>query len=334
MARTGKRVPAAARRDKIVEVTLRLVADEGIEGATTARIAAAAGVSEGTLYRLFGNKRGILLAAIDAVHRHFFELMEASRREDPVASMSELGRLHTESMVGSGIDHFIAPLFAFMTAPAHMGLREAVAKYQQQIIDKYTEILEEGKASGQIPEGADLRQAAWSLAAIFWAEDLSSIMGLPGFVLEGRARKAREATLRCFARCAGCPETTSDLVSTVPARGRDHRLNSFQNEAPPPGTRWACAGEGRRDSSAICGTEDAHRAAQRALGGRGFIPQRVVRDRSLYAGGRPFSSSRDLKASTRRSYDRASDWGITRTSASTGMKLVSPCQRGTRCKWR
>ncbi len=27
-------------------------------------------------------------------------------------------------------------------------------------------------------------------------------------------------------------------------------------------------------------------------------------------------------------------WGITRTSASTGMKLTSPCQRGTTCRCR
>jgi hypothetical protein len=74
-------------------------------------------------------------------------------------------------------------------------------------------MLEDARASAQIPEGADLRQAAWMLAAIFWAEDLSSLLGLPGFVLEGRARKALQATLRCFVRCGGCLDTTDSLVS-------------------------------------------------------------------------------------------------------------------------
>jgi AcrR family transcriptional regulator len=215
VARTGKRIPAAARRDKIVEVTLRLVADEGIEGATTARIAAASGVSEGTLYRLFGSKRGILLAAVDAVHDNFLRLMETSRRGDPITSLQELGRLHTESMVGSGVDHFIAPLFAFMTAPVSMGLREAVARRQQEIIDLYSQMLEQARAAGEIPEGADVRQTAWTFAAIFWAEDLSALLGLPGFVLEGRAKKALDATLRCFVRCGGCPETAENLPMTL-----------------------------------------------------------------------------------------------------------------------
>ena len=207
MARTSKRVSAADRRDKILEVTLRLVADEGIEGATTARIAAAAGVSEGTLYRVFGSKRGILLAAVDKVHDHFLELMAASRRDNPLEMLEELGRLHTESMLASGVDHFIAPLFAFMTAPAHSGLREAMARGQQKIVEAYTEILEGGKAQGLIPPEADVRQAAWMITAVFWAEDLSSLVGMPGFVLEGRSKKALAHILRCFARCGGCPES-------------------------------------------------------------------------------------------------------------------------------
>ncbi len=206
MGRTGKRVSAAERRDKIVEVTLRLVADEGIDGATTARIAAAAGVSEGTLYRMFGNKRGILLAAVDRVHENFLEMMAASRREDALETLEELGRLHTESMVSFGVDHFIAPLFAFMAAPAHMGLREAMAKGQLRILDAYAEILESGKATGLVSANADVRQAAWMLVAIFWTEDLSSLVGMPGFVLEGRSKKALDAVLRCFARCDGCSD--------------------------------------------------------------------------------------------------------------------------------
>ncbi len=195
MVRAGRRVSAADRRERIVDVTLRLVADEGIGGATTARIAAAAGVSEGTLYRLFGSKKGILLAGVDRVHWNFRQLMEASRRDHPLEWLENLGRLHTESMVASGTDHFMAPLFAFMTAPAHLGLREAMAEEQQRIIDTYVEILEKAQAQDLIPAGADLRQAAWMLAAIFWAEDLTSLVGMAGFVLEGRSRKALQHVL-------------------------------------------------------------------------------------------------------------------------------------------
>lgn len=213
MARTSKRVPAAERRQKIVDATLRLVAYDGIEGATTAKIAAAAGVSEGTLYRLFGNKRGILIAALDEVHDHFLEMLASCRHPDPVERLKELGTLHTGSMVSSRIDYYIGPLFAFITAPVEVGLREAVAERQQRIVDAFAQIVDEGKAAGTIPASADSHQVAWMLAAVFWAEDLSSLLALPGFVLEGRSKRAIEAVLRCFARCSGCPEPADGVLT-------------------------------------------------------------------------------------------------------------------------
>jgi AcrR family transcriptional regulator len=212
VARTGKRISAEERRQKIVDVTLRLVAHDGIEGATTAKIAAAAGVSEGTLYRLFGNKTGILIAALDEVHAHFLEMLASCSQADPVERLQALGRLHTGSLISSGTDHYIGPLFAFIAAPVHLGLREAVAAGQKRIMDVYAEMIEEGKAVGTVPANADSDQVAWMLAAIFWAEDISSLLALPGFVLENRSKKSVHAALRCFARCSGCPETTEGVL--------------------------------------------------------------------------------------------------------------------------
>jgi AcrR family transcriptional regulator len=49
-------------KDKIQRAALALVANEGFAGATTARIAAEAGVAEGSLYRHFKNKDDLMLA--------------------------------------------------------------------------------------------------------------------------------------------------------------------------------------------------------------------------------------------------------------------------------
>ena len=120
---------------------------------------------------------------------------------------SERGRT-VVPLESTGVDHFIAPLFAFMTAPAQMGLREAMAKGQQRIIDTYAEMLEAGKAKGFVAPAADVRQAAWMIAAVLWAEDLTSLVGMPGFVLEGRSRKGLQALLRNLGLRSGCPDTT------------------------------------------------------------------------------------------------------------------------------
>jgi len=195
VTRTTKRMPASERRKMIVEATLRLVADEGIQGATTAKIAAAVKMSEGTLYRVFGSKRGILIAVLDAVHDHFFEMVASCRQEDPIERLRELGAIHTGNMVSAKIDHFISPLFEFMSAPVGLGLRDAVAERQARVLDTLAEIVDEGKAAGSIPAGVDPYQVAWMLVSVFWAEDLSTLMGLPGFVLEGRSTKMIDAVL-------------------------------------------------------------------------------------------------------------------------------------------
>jgi AcrR family transcriptional regulator len=204
VTRTTKRIPAAERRKRIVEATLRLVADEGIQGATTARIAAAVDMSEGTLYRLFGSKRGILVAAVDAVYDRLLDMMASCRHEDPAERLRELGALHTGAMVSRNIGDEIGPLFAFISAPVELGLHDVVTEKQKQVLDALARVVDEGKAAGSLPAAVDSYQVAWTLVSVFWAEDISTLMGLPGFVLEGRSRKMIDVVLRCFACCGAC----------------------------------------------------------------------------------------------------------------------------------
>lgn len=51
-------------KDKIIEATVELVNEKGYKGATTKEIAERAGVNEVTLFRHFGNKKGIVEAGI------------------------------------------------------------------------------------------------------------------------------------------------------------------------------------------------------------------------------------------------------------------------------
>jgi AcrR family transcriptional regulator len=208
VARTGKRISPDERRQMIVQATLRLIADHGIAGATTARIAAAVDMSEGTLYRLFGSKQGILTAALDAVYERFSQLAESCRGEcrgDAVEYLRCLSNRHTGLMVSGKIDHFIVPLFEFISAPPSLGLHDAVAERQQRVLDQLAAVVDEGKAAGTIPATADPYQIAWALVAVYWAEDLATLIGLPGFVLEGRSRRLSDVVLRCFGSCSACP---------------------------------------------------------------------------------------------------------------------------------
>lgn len=53
------------RESDILQAATRLFADEGFHGTSTRKIAAAAGVSEGTLFHYFNTKNALLLAILD-----------------------------------------------------------------------------------------------------------------------------------------------------------------------------------------------------------------------------------------------------------------------------
>lgn len=66
---SGQIVPIQDRalrtRAALLATTERLVAEKGADAVTTTAVAAAAGVSVGTLYRYFADREGLLLAAYD-----------------------------------------------------------------------------------------------------------------------------------------------------------------------------------------------------------------------------------------------------------------------------
>ncbi len=65
------------RRAAILEAAVQLFTEEGFYASSTRKIAARAGVSEGTLFNYFGSKNDLLLAILDG----FYEELENSARE-------------------------------------------------------------------------------------------------------------------------------------------------------------------------------------------------------------------------------------------------------------
>jgi AcrR family transcriptional regulator len=62
----------AATRAKLMQAAARIVASDGMAAATTAAIAAEAGVAEGTLYRHFESKDDLLIAAYRQMKQEMF----------------------------------------------------------------------------------------------------------------------------------------------------------------------------------------------------------------------------------------------------------------------
>lgn len=85
----SKTSPRAELRTQIIEAAHRLLRDEGVAAVTTRRVAEAAGVQAPTIYRLFGDKDGLL----DAVAEHAMALHVTAKashdadEDDPVRAL-------------------------------------------------------------------------------------------------------------------------------------------------------------------------------------------------------------------------------------------------------
>jgi AcrR family transcriptional regulator len=89
-------------RNRIVEAAATLLTEGGREAVSTRAVSAAAGVQAPTIYRIFGDKQGLL----DAVAEHGFATYLTSKTsststDDPVEDLRRGWDLH----VGFGLDH-------------------------------------------------------------------------------------------------------------------------------------------------------------------------------------------------------------------------------------
>ena len=78
--KANKRQPSQDRRERILEVARALFEEKGYQGATTAQIAAAAGVPEGTLFEDFRTKRDLVFAVLERDIEVYLDFLEIQLR--------------------------------------------------------------------------------------------------------------------------------------------------------------------------------------------------------------------------------------------------------------
>jgi AcrR family transcriptional regulator len=102
------------RRTQILMGASQVFAEKGYHQATTKEIAKAAGVSEGTIYNYFANKRDLLVAMIDAIGvQSVREIMVDESPDNPEAFMKAIlkDRYELAKQFGNRMTPLIAEMF-------------------------------------------------------------------------------------------------------------------------------------------------------------------------------------------------------------------------------
>ena len=64
-----------------------------------------------------------------------------------------------------------------------------MCRNQLTVLQRFVDIVEEGKRQGTIRPDADPEVVGWSLMSLGWAKDFATLQGLDKFVSEGTADK-------------------------------------------------------------------------------------------------------------------------------------------------
>lgn len=158
----ARRLPAAERRAAVLEAALRVFAEGSYDGATTAEIAHAAGVSEPILYRHFGCKRDLYCACLDEMWARLRETVEqiVAAEPDPrewlFAVPKAIAILRTK-----GIHPNQLWIQALSQAGEDAEVRRYLRRHLRDVHEFIAELFRRAQAEGAMPAGRDPSAEAW-----------------------------------------------------------------------------------------------------------------------------------------------------------------------------
>jgi len=156
------RLPAAERRQAIVEAAMRVFATGSYSGATTAGIAREAGISEPILYRHFASKRDLYFACLD--------LAWARLRSSYEAKLEELGHECAVAAISSASMEFVdssqvRPTTLWIQALSEAGgdleIRGHLRRQLREVHDFVADTVRRSQAEGGVPADRDAEAEAW-----------------------------------------------------------------------------------------------------------------------------------------------------------------------------
>lgn len=182
MSTSQVRLPAAERRQAIVDAALRVFAGGSYSGATTAEIARAAGISEPILYRHFASKRELYLACLEAAWTSLRQAFDAKLEElGDREAVTAIGEASREFHASGGIKPVTLWIQALTQAGGDEEIRSFLRRQLREVHDYVAAAMRRAQAAGGVPVDRDPDAEAWIFvgAALLmsFADRLGGLLG-------------------------------------------------------------------------------------------------------------------------------------------------------------
>ncbi|MGH3104149.1 MAG: TetR/AcrR family transcriptional regulator [Gaiellaceae bacterium] len=190
---SATRLPAAERRQAVIEAALTVFSAGSYSGATTAQIAREAGVSEPILYRHFESKRHLYVACLDEAWARLRGAFEAR--------IAELGPQNGVLAIGQTATRLralgVLPPNLWIQALTEAGddpeIRKYLRSHMREVHDFVRDVVLEAQRAGGVPPDRDAEAEAWvfigAALLVSVADRLGGLLGHADFAAIATQRR-------------------------------------------------------------------------------------------------------------------------------------------------
>lgn len=155
------------RRGALLRAARVVFAKKGLSAAKISEIAAAAGYSYGLVYHYFPQKEALFAAVVEETVKSWESFMSAAR-EQQAAPWDRLLYVCTRMIHGvrEEPEHLLLILRALTEDDAPPPVRDALARYNQQVREQLATLIEDGQREGSVAPGPPMELARTLLVIV------------------------------------------------------------------------------------------------------------------------------------------------------------------------
>ena len=174
------RMPAAERREQLLDVASELFSKQGYARATTNQLARAAGVTEPIIYRHFKSKKDLFIALIERTGRRTLEQWEHDLEgaSDPADRLARL--IGDNPMVSKQGRESYRVFLQSISEIDDDGIREAVRAHVQSLHAFVTREIEAAQSAKKVADRFPAGVIAWMLLEMGMGYGVMSAMKVEG----------------------------------------------------------------------------------------------------------------------------------------------------------
>jgi len=186
------RLPAAERREQLLDTAVSLFAEKGYGGATTAELARAAGVTEPIIYRHFASKKDLFVAVIDRTSELTISRWDRqlSNARDAAQRLRRL--IGTNPMIsdrGRGIYRVILQAMMEIEDP---DILEAIQRHVKALHRFVTDAVRRAQEEGWVSRAFSPEITAWTLLHLGLGYGIFAPLGIDDHATDEQGMHVRD----------------------------------------------------------------------------------------------------------------------------------------------